>query len=332
MRILRTVADPHLIYHEAFEHLTIAGHPPGIVTARLKSVTSDFYPIRVIVVILSALALVLDIYLTRLRHKTVLVREFWNVPLLATAPLLWPVRRSVYYNINHNLTGDNRILPRPIALLARAGFRFVLLDGEICKPDFPPALREVFYTPLFPSVAAPKGRASPGHPPRLGLAGDLVKLAAEDGALFDQLDALSRDGVVQLCFGKRDIVPDRVQRMENVQIIDTASREDFGAYLASIDIILFVADPVTHYRRHSGTVMDAVSAGVIPLVPDFPVFRSQVRNPCPVGDTYASYDSLPATINAMVATLDAFAQNRPDWHRAREKCAISPIEAGARPT
>ncbi len=322
MPILHRTEDPHQVYTEAFRHLRVDGQPPIVVSSRLKAYTSSYYPIRVVLSALAALFLVVDIYRARPRQQAVFVREFWTIPLLVTAPLIWPVARSVLFNVNHNLTGASESVPCAIRLLARLGFQFVLFDGASSVAHFPAQLRPSLHTPLFPSVAPPKPRLRHAMPFRVGLVGSIASIGAENEHFSRQLIQIANDDDIQLYYGARDDLPEPLRRIDGVRIVDTRSRENFRAYLELLDIAIFFASAESYYYRHSGTVMDAVSSGVIPVVPGFPVLRSQVSMPCPVGVHYDALDELPYAVRNAVAELKTLSTNRTVWHGARAKAEI----------
>lgn len=318
MQILHRTEDPHLVYTEALARLTVDGAPPKVVTSRLKRFSSPHYPVRAVISALAALLLVVDIYRARPWRQAVLVREFWNIPLLITSPLVWPLARRILFNINHNLTGAGGAVPRPIRFLARIGFRFVLFDGATSVARFPSELRSAFIAPPFPSVALPQMRVRHGQPFRVGLVGSLASINNQSTRFFDQLARIVDTENVVLCYGARDFLPHQLAQINGVQIVDTRSRENFRTYLYSLDIAIFVASADSYFHRHSGTVMDAVSAGVVPVVPSFPVLLSQVSNPCQVGIAYCGLDALPGAVDRAVASLDALSNNRLGWHNARK--------------
>ncbi|MBI6630994.1 hypothetical protein [Pontibaca salina] len=322
MPILHRTEDPHQIYTEAFRHLSVNGQPPIVVASRLKAYTSSYYPVRVVLSALAALFLVVDIYRARPRQHAVFVREFWTIPLLVTAPLIWPVARSVLFNVNHNLTGASDSVPWPIRLLARLGFQFVLFDGASSLAHFPAQVRPSLHTPLFPSVAPPRPRLGHALPIRVGLVGSIGSIGAKNELFFRKLTQIANEEDIELYYGARDDLPEPLRLIDGLRIYDTRSRENFRAYLELLDIAIFVASAESYYYRHSGTVMDAVSSGVIPVVPGFPVLRSQVSMPCPVGVYYDAFNQLPNAVCNAVAEFKTLSTNRTTWHGARAMAEI----------
>ena len=326
MPILRRIEDPHLVYTEAFRHLKVDGAPPVVVTSRLKGLTSQYYPMRAFISALAAVLLIIDIYCARPWRQTVLVREFWNIPLLITWPLAWPFARSILFNINHNLTSADDTLPRPIRFLVRLGFRFVLFDGANSVTRFPIALRSAFLTPLFPSVAQPIIRAGKGPPFRVGLMGSINSIEEESLQFFYQLSRIASAENVVLCYGARDLLPKQLARIDGIEIVDTRSRASFCTYLASLQIAIFVATPQSYFYRHSGSVMDAVTAGIVPVAPNFPVLQSQISNPLPVGVAYDGAGSLPGAVDSAISLLGTLSTNRSKWHDARKSIDIAAVQ------
>ena len=321
-RLFPRVNDPHAVYEEAFEHLQINNAPPLLISSRLKNFSSPHYFGRVLLSLSGAFFLVVDIYRARPWQNVVLVREFWSLPLLLVAIFIWPVSRHVLFNINHNLVGAGSKAPLAIRVLARCGFSFVLFDGASTVDKFGSRYTKTFHTPLFPSVTLPETRVSASKPYKIGIVGSNVSIEASSNKFFEELDYISRDSRFKLLYGFRNYVPEAISKLDDIELIDTHSRESFKKYLSSLDFVVFVAQHETYYYRHSGTVMDAIANGVIPIVPEFPILKSQVSCPCHVGKTYNTQAGLAHAVESALQNRDTLVANQLSWHEARKLSTV----------
>ncbi len=71
----------------------------------------------------------------KIRHRRILVREFSILPLLAIFPLLWPLRKKVWFVVHHNLQWAvrNPLQRFGLRCLALMGAQWALLETQ----DFP---------------------------------------------------------------------------------------------------------------------------------------------------------------------------------------------------
>ena len=323
MPILSRVEDPHQVYADAFRHLLVDGQMPIVIVSRLRQFTSSYYLVRAILSVLSALLLVVDIYRAWPGRQKIFVREFWTIPLLVTAPLLIPFSGSVLFNINHNLTSNQNGLPWPIFILARLGFQFVLFDGAGSVEAFPESVKGAFKTPLFPCSSTPHHRQMDKKLCRIGIMGSIASIEEAGADLVNHLEQLGNDSGFTLCYGARGRIPQPLGALSQLEIIDSYSRAEFQAYLETLDFAIFVASARSFYHRHSGTVMDAVVSGVIPIVPAFPVLESQISNPAQVGRSFRDYEELVEIIQSARENPETLANNREGWSNARSHSRIT---------
>lgn len=80
------------------------------------------------------------------------------------------------------------------------------------------------------------------------------------------------------------------------QILDTSTAEQYMQALESVDIVAMAFDRDSYYMRSSGLINDAVAAGCLVVVPDYPVFVTQLTVPCRVGRTYSDISQIGAAI------------------------------------
>jgi len=83
-----------------------------------------------------------------------------------------------------------------------------------------------------------------------------------------------------------------------------------------------LASRSAYFSRNSGTIMDAISAGAIPVVPNFPVFRSQVSDPVPVGIVYDRMGDIAVSIERSLGDIETISFNRRAYTASRSKVSL----------
>ncbi len=259
-------------------------------------------------------ALVAQILRARPWKRTVLVREFDNVLLLASAPLLWWFRRNLVFNINANfpLPLGGGLRGSAMRLLARMGFRFILLDGENVRDTLArvfPGLR--LATPPLPLVAYEDAGLRRRHePPGRFTLGFVGNFRADKGGIAKALEAISHalriDGVavragfwnpVQQAEFARTVDP-------RVEVCSTFSEQEYHDFIGGCDALVLLAEKNAYYYRHSAILCECIGHATIPICPDYPVFRSIVEHPVPIGMLYESMGDLARAIDEARASQD----------------------------
>jgi hypothetical protein len=315
--------DPHTVLDAALTRLTFNGKSVKTVRARLANYRSRISFANYLLVMVSMVIMTFDLLTAARRGGVVVAREFWNIPLLVVSPLLFPFRRRIYFNVNHNLRSLPHQFPPSIVLLSRLGFRFILFDGRLAAATFCLAVRKQFSTPLFPiSIEGASAELPPGHFDTSWVVGVVGDFRLEKGSKEEVIEIISRIGAipgVNVTIGLREpgLAVERAGLV--AQVVGTRSREEYVAFLQSIDILILFARQDRYYCRHSGTIMDAIACYATPVVPNFPVLASQISHPVRVGLTYEGLGAIVDTTVNACQNRRVLRENIPRYLRARNR-------------
>jgi len=307
---------------EALQRCTVHGITPAIVRSRLSRWHATHRPPRLMMVVLAVPPMLFDIWWAVLRGKPVVVREFWNLPMAIVSPLLWPIRKRVLFNINHNLSGLPVHFPLTLKVLAWMGFRFFLFDGAAAAPHFPSGVLNAFRFPLFPCIAQAHSALQHDRPV-LAVVGDFRPEKGNPEAIRSLLKTLAQDPRWRLRVGRHGQRVSLFDTTEAIETVNTSTHTDYLRFLAEADVVLVFADPAKYYVRHSGTVMDAIACGAIPIVPELPIIASQVSCPAAVGMVYRNMTDIEACVLNAIAEQGAYAQNRSIYLTARHRVELT---------
>lgn len=311
--MIRRCLDPHQILDDAFDAFRINGRKLPLVKSRLARYRSDIYWVQLSIVIISSFLLTIDILKSLLRSRPIIVREYWNIPLFLLSPLLFLFRKSIFFNINHNLTEAqvNRI--SIMYILCRMGFRFLLLDGSMAINSIPKSMQRAFLTPLFP-VRHENSKISKRSVTRQHLRVSIVGDLRPEKADFYEIQSLLSEMVYakrwEIRCGVRTMELNPITHIKDVNFFHTGSRRQYMQFLEDSDVVLIFAKRKQYLYRHSGTIMDAVVCGAIPLVPNFPVLSSQVLDPVPIGVVYDSLLSIPDILIKLESSVSILLENQ----------------------
>ena len=253
--------------------------------------------------------------------RRVLIREFSNLPLLLWAPVFFPMRRRLHFVVNHNLQwavseGAERFAWR---MLQRLGFRMVFFETrDLSLPSFfqldHPRHCVIPHPVAPPSDAVGFRRAAPNTLPRVGVAG-YARPEKEQRALIETLVAAGQ-GKWRVAVGTPDpTAHPPTLREAGVEVRTTASVAEYESFLRDCDVIALAPREDRYRFRPSGVLADAVSAGTPVVAPDFPLFRSQLRAPCAVGEIFSRPEELPAVVERALVRRAAGGYDF-DAHRA----------------
>jgi glycosyltransferase involved in cell wall biosynthesis len=262
-------------------------------------------------------------------YDLILVREFLTALLLIVWPLIWPLRRRVYFLINHNLQeAHRRIVERwVLRLLYRTGCRFACFETTAGFAEIgivPDAMRLLVLPHPLAGAIVVRPRAPAANEPVVGVIG-AVRAEKGSEAILEALLRLRQQGrlAARLVLGCPEAEVRAVWQPRGFEVIDTSSR---AAYLAALDLCDVVALNYQRERylyRPSGVAADALSRGAAVVCPDFPLMRLQLRAPAAVGAVFGSLDEFAAATTSALAlrpTLDeALAAHR----HARDPAALA---------
>jgi glycosyltransferase involved in cell wall biosynthesis len=262
-------------------------------------------------------------------HDLIVVREFLTVLLLIVWPLIWPLRRRVYFLINHNLQeAHRRRLERSVLrLLYRTGCRFACFEttagcAEIgIVPD-----AERFLVLPHPLAGAIVTRPAPSSAaePVVGVIG-AVRTEKGSEVILQTLLQLREQGrmAVRLVLGCPEAVVRAAWQCRGFEVIDTTSRAAYLAALDLCDVVILNYQRERYLYRPSGVAADALSRGAAVVCPDFPLMRLQLSAPATVGAVFDGLDGLPAATMRALALRPTLGDALAAHQRARDPGALA---------
>jgi hypothetical protein len=278
---------------------------------------------RPVTLVFNHLALLGQIARGLAQGRVVIVREYTNLSMALSAPLLLPWRDRIILNVNDNFAPQIGAVSRASTrLLQRWGFRLMLLDGAHVERDLVARLGEMrLLTPYF-SVRDRRERAAGGGGARRFRVGFVGYFRPDKGgvhALADAIRALQRLPDVEVALGywnrgQVDELPDDVKA--RLVLRETLRYPDYLAFLATCDAIVVLATPA-YLLRHSGVLVDSVSRGTPVLCPDYPLLAFQALHPVPVGATYGALEELPLRVQEVKARHAELTRNFEEYFRVR---------------
>lgn len=203
------------------------------------------------------------IYRERKSENPVVVREFSNLLWVFFAIFVSPKRRpNIVLNINHNISGFSSLYI--LNILEKRGFKLMLINGDIAK-----------YELNMPKLLTPNNeiKVLKNYKNKLYdicVVGDLRKEKVGDmdiRSVFKRFDEQS-----SFVLGYRNEALNIVS-----QEVSTSEQPDFANLLLSSRYVLILAGP-NYFYRHSGTIWEAIMHGCGVIIPNYPVFLSQVRH------------------------------------------------------
>jgi glycosyltransferase involved in cell wall biosynthesis len=261
-------------------------------------------------------------------HDLILVREFLTALLLFVWPLIWPLRRRVYFLMNHNLQeAHRRRLERSVLrLLYRTGCRFACFEttagcAEIgIVPDAERLL--VLPHPLAGAIVTRPATAA-GQP----VVGVIGAVRAEKGseAILEALRRLRQQGrlPVRLVLGCPEAKVRAIWQGRGFEVIDTSSRAAYLAALDLCDVVVLNYQRDRYLYRPSGVAADALSRGAAVVCPDYPLMRLQLSAPATVGAVFGGLDDLPAATMRALALRPTLGDALSAHQRARDPAALA---------
>jgi hypothetical protein len=262
-------------------------------------------------------------------HELIVVREFLTTVLSVVWPLLWPLRRRVYFLINHNLQeAHQRGLERAVLrVLHRTGCRFGCFEttagfAEIgIVPDGERFL--VLPHPLVGTIAA-RPAAQVANEPVVGVIGE-VRAEKGSGALLETLLQLREQGRLpaRLVLGCPQADVRATWRERGFEVVDTSDRAAYLAALDRCDVVILNYQRERYQYRPSGVAADALARGAAVVCPDFPLMRRQLSAPAEVGAVFGSQDELAAATLRALALRPTLADALARHQRARDPAALA---------
>lgn len=266
------------------------------------------------------------------RHRDrdlVVVREFLTQLVVIVWPLIWPLRRRVYFLVNHNLQeAHRRAFERALLrLLHRTGCRFACLEttegfAELgILPDEERFL--VLPHPLEP-LAPPRPAGVAGALPVVGVVGEI---RPEKGSveILSMLKRLRDEGRLQarLMVGCNDATLRDSYATQGFEVADTSTRERYLEALDRCDVIVLNYRRDRYFYRSSGVAAEAMARRAVTVCPDYPIMRRMLREPVPVGAVFRGIHSLETALAEALALRPGLDAALAEHERVRSAAAIA---------
>jgi glycosyltransferase involved in cell wall biosynthesis len=262
-------------------------------------------------------------------HDLIVVREFLTALLLVVWPLIWPLRRRVYFLINHNLQeAHRRRFERfVLRLLYRTGARFACFEttaGCLEIGIVPDAERFLVLPHPLAGVIVTRPTTPPAGDPVVGVVGG-VRAEKGSEAILEALLKLRdhSDLPVRLVLGCPEAKVRAAWQRRGFEVIDTSSRAAYLAALDLCDVVVLNYQRDRYLYRPSGVAADALSRGAAVVCPNFPLMRLQLSAPATVGAVFGSLDELLAATNKALALRPTLGEALAAHQRARDPAALA---------
>lgn len=286
-KIIKQCEDHHRILNNSFENLFINNRKPILIKSYFNNITSDFFIIRSFIVFLATIKIIIDINsCLKNKNNNIVLREFWNIPFIFLYPFFFFYRSRIFLNINHNFS-KNKSIKLSMLILIYLRYKFIFFDGSAAIAKLPIKLSNNIFTPLFPCKPKYDFNKNSIAENLIGFVGDFRREKSLNNETVQVINSLLNNGL-KVVIGYRYTRPTNLVSHKNLLLVSTLDHVSYHLFLKSISILIVIGDMDKYYFRHSGTIMDAISFGVIPVVPNYPVFTSQVSLPNIVGQTYNS--------------------------------------------
>jgi hypothetical protein len=313
--------DPHLILNQAFERLKIKNEKIVFVQSRIVNWDSKFYLIKLSLVFMRSVLQVYDVLLSIIKFKkTIIVREFSNYAMLLFSPILFLFRKHILFNINQNLIGTNFNSFLPIKIMCSMGFKFLLLDGSLAVSLLPKIMRTQFLTPYFPITRRIKKSYKTSFKKKriLGIAGSARLKRIDQLGIQKVIKNLAQIKNWNIRISNSFNINNDLKNIKNIKFFNTRSRKKYLKFISSSDAILILANKKDYFYRNSGSIMDTISCGAVPIVPRFPVFISQINRPAKIGLVYESLENINKVLSSFNSSIDVLIKNRKRYFFERQ--------------
>jgi hypothetical protein len=108
-----------------------------------------------------------------------------------------------------------------------------------------------------------------------------------------------------------------LKNIKNIKFFNTKSHQKYLKFLSSCEAILILANKKDYFYRNSGSIMDSISCGAVPIVPRFPVFISQINKPVKIGFAYKSLEKINEVLSIFNTLIPALIKNRKRYFSER---------------
>ena len=340
-RLVRGLHCPSFDYHKVYEPLKVAARmsennivvlplptiwPPKAawISGKPKMIMERFLSI------LTHLRLFGLVWKNR-RRDMIILREFSNIPLLISWPLLITWNKKIYCLVNHNiqLANKNKVDRLALWLLSRMKCKFLCLESNDGSEGAGIALTEknVCVIP-FPIAGSPKENPTNREMKKyIGVIGRFRKEKGGDdllNALYHARSLGEFDADILLGCPEQEVL--NLWNKPGIKTVNTTSSEMYERAMDSCSVIVLNYEKDAYFYRHSGVITDAISNFKTVVCPEYPLLRSQVKSPVTVGFTFRNLSEIGEVVNSALEFINSDCETEfQKYHKYREPKAISKL-------
>lgn len=221
----------------------------------------------------------------------VFLREFNTIPFLISSILLFPIRRKIILNVNHNFQKAycSKLHLSIICFLDFLGYKFFLFEGN----STPFSLRRKLISIPFPikRLNCTSLSETTNEKLKIGFVGS-YRDEKKIEELLAKLDSLYEFFEFIPILGTDNSELLRRYADKGWVTFDTSGYESYCYAIELVDVLVFNYDYKSYYYRHSGVLTDAVKKKKIVIAPNYPYFERQLTTPNSVGLLYNNLNGI----------------------------------------
>lgn len=235
-----------------------------------------------------------------------IIQDFLNIPLILVWPFIFSVRRKLLFVVNHNVQRCEQSLLEYMCFKALTffGCRFLLLEFQNEQLNMP-LLRGATQHLTLPFLITQTNVASNSKQKEMKVIGVIGYQRKEKKVddLLEHVDKITIKLNAKFVVGTPNLAILKTIKNPNCELIDTTNFKDYMRAIKTCDIVVFNYDSYDYYWRHSGIIAECVAEGKYVICPSFPLLRSQINWPQPVGMCFENIVQLEETLEAAMKNI-----------------------------
>jgi hypothetical protein len=223
----------------------------------------------------------------------IFLREFISPLFCISAIFLFPLRKKMLLNVNHNFQRfEHRLIHRlSIKFIDFLGYSFFMFEYD--KTPFNLRNKVISIPFLLNDIKVPTTKAIK---PTIGIVGAYREEKKMEELLSTLLSIHKKSDDFDVVFACDNQAVLDIYLNEDITLINTLSFDNYNTAINSVDILIFNYNELDYKIRHSGVITDSIFKGKIVIAPDYPIFHSQLTTPERVGFNFKSLDSLNTNV------------------------------------
>ena len=262
-------------------------------------------------------------YKTKSKNNLIILREFNSFIILFLIFFPKRLKSNLILFINHNITTSKPFIKKLLFNNKFTGLKFLLFDGKKVRKLF--SNPKDIYTPLFPAninkyniretIKLLKSKLKRKY--SVGISLSLNKKShskVSRDKLFLISKLIERKISIKIFSRDSNSIIKSLPKSKYIEIKDTSSKEKYIKSISETTIFVIYESKIekTYKYRHSGSIMELINYGCIPIVPDLPLLHSQVKSPYEVGFVYDSNSNIELIINNIIEKINTIENNQKD--------------------